>query len=78
VGEGEQDASREALRSGSPSGPGKLYLPPGYELEYGAGVLLMRRDEGSVVATFSGRGATPSKVAKTAEEDYRMHGKTSA
>jgi hypothetical protein len=57
---------------------GKLYLPPGYGLEYGADVLLMRKHEGSVVATFSARGATVSKVAKTAEEDYRTHGKTSA
>ncbi len=57
---------------------GKLYLPPGYELNYGADVLLLRRNDGSVVATFSARGATPSEVAKTAEADYRTHNKSSA
>jgi hypothetical protein len=57
---------------------GKLYLPPGYALEYGADVLLLRRDDGSVVAAFSTRGATPSEVARTAEEDYRKNGKSSA
>ena len=34
---------------------GKLYLPPGYRVEYGAAVLLLRRGNGSVVATFSAR-----------------------
>ena len=57
---------------------GKLYLPTGYELQHGADVLLLRRDDSSVVATFSARGATPSEVARTAEEDYRTHGKSSA
>jgi hypothetical protein len=57
---------------------GKLHLAPGYELEHVADVLLLRRDDGSVVATFSARGATPSEVVRTAEEDYRTHGKNSA
>jgi hypothetical protein len=57
---------------------GKLYLPPGYRLEYGADVLLLRRDSGSVVATFSARGATPSEVARIAEEDYRANDLRSA
>jgi hypothetical protein len=57
---------------------GKLYLPPGYKLDHGADVLLLRRNDGSVVATFSARGATPSEVARTAEEDYRTHNKSSA
>jgi len=35
---------------------GKLTLPPGYGLEYGADVLLLRREGGSVVAAFSARG----------------------
>jgi len=43
------DAYREG---GSP-------LPPGYTIEYGADVLLLRREGGSVVAAFSARGATP-------------------
>jgi hypothetical protein len=57
---------------------GKLRLPPGYELERDADVLLLRRDDGSVVATFSARGVTPAEVARTAEEDYRANGKSSA
>jgi hypothetical protein len=35
---------------------GKLYLPPSYELQYDADVLLLRRDDGSVAAAFSARG----------------------
>jgi hypothetical protein len=57
---------------------GKLYLPPGYKLDHGSDVLLLRRNDGSVVATFSARGATPSEVARTAEEDYRTYNKSSA
>jgi hypothetical protein len=53
----EKPTALEAYRAG------KLYLPPGYELEYGADVLLLRRDDGSVVAAFSARAATPSEVA---------------
>ena len=68
----EKLTAREAHRSG------KLYLPPGYGLEYGADVLLLRRNDGSVVATFSAWRATPSEVARTAEEDYRTHGRSSA
>lgn len=58
---------------------GRLYLPPGYKLEHGADVLLLRRDDdGSVMATFSARGATPSEVARIVEEDYRTHGRSCA
>jgi hypothetical protein len=57
---------------------GKLYLPPGYTLEYGAEVLLLRRSDGSMVAAFGAIGAAPSEVARTAEEDYRTHAKSSA
>ena len=57
---------------------GKLYLPPGYELLYGAEVLLLRRGDGSVVAAFSATGTTPSELARTAEEDYRADGNSSA
>jgi hypothetical protein len=57
---------------------GKLYLPPGYGLEYGANVLLLRRSNGSMVAAFGATGAAPAEVASTAEEDYRTHSKSSA
>jgi len=35
---------------------GKLALPAGYTLEHGADALLLRREDGSVVAVFSVRG----------------------
>jgi hypothetical protein len=57
---------------------GKLHLAPGYELEHGADILLLRRNDGSVVAAFSARGATTAEVARTAEEDYMTHRKSSA
>jgi hypothetical protein len=50
---------------------GKMPLPPGYRLEHGADVLLLRRKNGSVAATFSARDVVPAKVAHTAEADYR-------
>jgi len=57
---------------------GQLYLPPDYELEYDADVLLLRRDDDSVVAAFSIRSTAPSEVARTTEEDYRSDGQSSA
>jgi hypothetical protein len=57
---------------------GKIPLPPGYDLEFGADVLLLRRADGSSVAAFSASGVALSEVARIAEEDYRTKGKTSA
>jgi L-asparaginase/Glu-tRNA(Gln) amidotransferase subunit D len=57
---------------------GWLTLPPGYELEHGADVLLLRRADGSVAATFGAGSATPAVVARTAEADHRMHGRSTA
>jgi hypothetical protein len=57
---------------------GKIRLPPGYELECGADVLLLRREDGSTVAAFSARGGAPSEVARIAKEDYRANGRSSA
>ncbi len=54
---------------------GKLSLPPGYGLEHGADVLLLRRADGSVAATFSAEGAAPAEVARTAEGDHDRNGK---
>ena len=50
---------------------GDLPLPPGYTLEHGADVLLVRREDGSVVAAFSARGATPKEVKRTAWDDHK-------
>ncbi len=57
---------------------GKMPLPPGYDLEYGADVLLLRRADGSTVAAFSTRGVSPPEVARIAKEDYRTNDKSSA
>jgi hypothetical protein len=57
---------------------GKLSLPPGYALEHGADALLLRREEGSVVAVFSVRGATPSDVARIAWHDHQEKTKSTA
>jgi len=52
---------------------GKLSLPPGYGLEHGADVLLLRRADGSVAATFSAKGAAPAEVARTAQGDHKRN-----
>ena len=50
---------------------GEMALPPGYGLEHGANVLLLRRKDGSVVATFYARDVAPAKVERIAEDGYR-------
>jgi len=57
---------------------GKLTLPPGYHVELDADLMKLHRPDGSLVAVFSARGATPAEVARTTEEDYRANGKSSA
>ncbi len=57
---------------------GKLNLPPGYHVELDADLMELRRSDGSLVAAFSARGATPAEVVRTAEEDYRKNGNSSA
>lgn len=54
---------------------GRLPLPPGYGLEHGADVLLLRRADGSVAATFSTGGVALSEVVRTAEVDRRRNGR---
>jgi hypothetical protein len=56
---------------------GKLRLPPGYRLKLDADMIQLYRLNGALVATFSARGAAPAEVLRTAEEDYRAHGKSS-
>ena len=57
---------------------GKLLLPPGYRLERDADLLELRRTDGSLVAAFSVRGASPAAVVWEAEEDYRKNGRSTA
>jgi hypothetical protein len=52
---------------------GKLALPPGYGLEHGADVLLLRRADGSVAAVFSATGAAQAEMVRTAEEDHKRN-----
>ena len=52
---------------------GKLSLPPGYGLEHGADVLLLRRADGSVAATFSAKGAAPAEVVRTVQGDHKRN-----
>jgi hypothetical protein len=57
---------------------GKLALPPGYALEYGADVLLLRREGGSVVAAFTAKGTTSTEVERTAWNDHRQGSRDTA
>ena len=57
---------------------GKFRLPPGYRLERDADLLELRRTDGSLVAAFSARGASPAAVVREAEEDHRRHGRSTA
>jgi hypothetical protein len=69
---------RQRLTAWAAYRAGKVTLPPGYELEYGADVLLLCREDGSTVAAFSASSVAPSEVERLAEEDYRTKGKSSA
>jgi hypothetical protein len=55
---------------------GEIPLPPGYTIEHGADVLLVRREGGTVVAAFSTRGATAKEVKRTAWDDHRRSSNT--
>jgi hypothetical protein len=55
---------------------GELPLPPGYTIEHGADVLLVRREGGTVVAAFSARGATAKEVKRSAWNDHRQSSNT--
>jgi len=57
---------------------GKILLPPGYRLERDADLLELRRTDGSLVAAFSARGASPAAVVREAEEDHRKNGRSTA
>jgi hypothetical protein len=47
----------------------ELQLPPGYRLERDPDMLVLRRPDGSTVATFSARGVVPEHVEEAARED---------
>ena len=62
------------MRPEEPSKESSLGLPEGYRLEAGGGnLLVLRRSDGSAVASFafSAFGPTPEAIREAAEEDYR-------
>jgi hypothetical protein len=63
--------------SNDPVHEGSSRLPPGYSLEAEeAGVLVLRRPDGSTVAVFafSAFGPAPESIGLAAEEDQRVPG----
>jgi hypothetical protein len=56
---------------------GKLSLPPGYELQFDADVIVLRREE-ATVAAFGVANTKPSGVTKAAWEDYTRDRNNSA
>ena len=62
------------MRREETSKESSLGLPEGYRLEAGgANLLVLRRSDGSAVASFafSAFGPTPEAIREAAEEDYR-------
>ena len=62
------------MRREEPSKESSLGLPEGYRLEAdGGNLLVLRRSDGSAVASFafSAFGPTPEAIREAAEEDYR-------
>jgi hypothetical protein len=48
---------------------GRLALPPGYDLQFDADIILLREDD-AVVAAFGVADTTPSGVTKAPWEDH--------
>jgi hypothetical protein len=48
---------------------GRLALPPGYDLEFDADMILLRKDD-AIVAAFGVADTTPAEVTKAAWEDH--------
>jgi hypothetical protein len=53
-----------------------VVLPPGYRLEMDPDVLILRGDDGSMVAVFSAPSVDPEEVKREAEKDYRRRGES--
>jgi len=66
----QRDERRTSPVGGEPKVcEGPLPLPPRHHLEYYPDILVLQRNDGSVVATFSAVGANPYEIRKTAEQD---------
>jgi len=74
----EERGMNTKLTAWAAHGSGKLSLPPGYDLERDADLLELRWADGSLVAAFSVRGASPAAVVREAEEDHRKNGRSTA
>ena len=55
-----------------------MVLSPGYRVQLGAGLLILCRAHGSMVAAFSALGADPSEVEMETEKGYRRSGQGTA
>jgi hypothetical protein len=56
---------------------GRLALPPGYDLQFDADMILLREDD-AIVAAFGVTDTTPSEVTKAAWEDHTRRRNNSA
>jgi hypothetical protein len=75
-------ARQRRRRRGEVDGPvslqgGQALPAPGYELQFDADMILLRRDD-ATVAAFGVADTTPSGVTKAAWEDYTRGGNNSA
>ena len=57
---------------------GKMYLPPGYGLEFDADMIILRGKDNAIVAAFGVADTSPSEVTQVAREYYTRGRKNSA
>ena len=55
-----------------PKGMFGFRLPPGYRVQAGPDVLVLRRADGLMVAAFVAPGVDPAEVERVAAEDHRL------
>ena len=55
-----------------PKGMLGFRLPPGYRVQAGPDVLVLRRADGLMVAAFVAPGPDPAEVERAAAEDHRL------
>ncbi len=74
---GQKTAEEDGGRSAPVPEPRAVVLSPGYRVQLGADLLILRRAHGSMVAAFSALGADPSEVEMETEkgsEERPRHG----
>jgi hypothetical protein len=75
---GQKTAEEDGGRSAPVPEPRAVVLSPGYRVQLGAGLLILCRAHGSMVAAFSALGANPSEVEMETEKGYRRSGQGTA